>query len=90
MNMLKRRKINKSNGFTIVELLVVIVIIGVLAGISLAVYSGVQKRATFGDAAVRLWQLLQQCYAHADSTNDDVLAATNRQLSRIFRFKNRI
>ena len=34
-----------SDGFTLVELLIVIVIIGVLAGISVAAYSGVQKSA---------------------------------------------
>lgn len=35
----------KANGFTIVELLIVIVVIGILAAITVAVYSGVQNRA---------------------------------------------
>jgi prepilin-type N-terminal cleavage/methylation domain-containing protein len=35
----------KQNGFTIVELLIVIVVIAILATISLVVYNGVQKRA---------------------------------------------
>lgn len=35
----------KNKGFTIVELLVVIVIIGILAAISVAVYNGIQQRA---------------------------------------------
>lgn len=39
--MLKSRK----NGFTIVELLIVIVVIGILAAISVVAYSGVQERA---------------------------------------------
>ena len=39
-----------SKGFTIVELLVVIVVIAILAAISIAAYSGIQDRAT--DAAI--------------------------------------
>ena len=39
------------NGFTIVELLIVIVVIAILAAISIAVYSGIQSRAH--DAAIR-------------------------------------
>lgn len=35
----------KQNGFTIVELLIVIVVIGVLAAITVVAYNGVQKRA---------------------------------------------
>jgi type II secretion system protein G len=35
----------KSSGFTIVELLIVIVIIGILAAITIATYSGIQSRA---------------------------------------------
>jgi prepilin-type N-terminal cleavage/methylation domain-containing protein len=39
-------KLNKQTGFTIVELLVVIVVIGILAAISVISYRGVTKRAT--------------------------------------------
>lgn len=39
--------INKKAGFTIVELLIVIVIIGILAAITIVAYNGVQARATF-------------------------------------------
>lgn len=37
--------INKSKGFTIVELLIVIVVIAILAAISIVAYTGVQSRA---------------------------------------------
>lgn len=36
---------NKQTGFTIVELLIVIVVIGILAAISIVAYSGIQQRA---------------------------------------------
>ena len=38
-------KQKKQRGFTIVELLIVIVVIGILAAISIVAYSGIQKRA---------------------------------------------
>jgi len=40
------KRINQSTGFTIVELLLVIVIIGILAAITLVSYIGISKRAT--------------------------------------------
>ena len=36
---------NKLNGFTIVELLIVIVVLGILATITMTAYNGIQKRA---------------------------------------------
>ena len=38
-------KIKKTSGFTIVELLIVIVVIGILAAITIVAYNGVQARA---------------------------------------------
>lgn len=39
------KRLNKSSGFTIVELLIVIVIIGVLAALVIVAYNGIQARA---------------------------------------------
>lgn len=44
--MLEFKADNQQTGFTIVELLIVIVIIGVLAAISIVAYTGISKRAT--------------------------------------------
>lgn len=39
------KKLSVKSGFTIVELLVVIVVLGVLASVTVVAYNGVQKRA---------------------------------------------
>ena len=39
------KKLQKDHGFTIVELLVVIVVIGILASITIVSYSGITQRA---------------------------------------------
>jgi general secretion pathway protein G len=39
------KQTNKQTGFTIVELLIVIVVIGILAAITLVAYNGLQDRA---------------------------------------------
>ena len=44
--------LKKSPGFTIVELLIVIVVIGILAAITIIAYNGIQDRAKFTQQAV--------------------------------------
>lgn len=46
---LKNKRINKQQGFTIVELLIVIVVIGILAAIVITTFAGVQKKARDSD-----------------------------------------
>lgn len=41
---------NKNSGFTIVELLIVIVVIGILAAITIVAYNGIQERARLASA----------------------------------------
>lgn len=44
------------SGFTIVELLIVIVVIGILAAITIVAYNGIQQRATASAASIALTQ----------------------------------
>jgi len=51
-------------GFTIVELLVVIVVIGILAALTIVAYSGIQSRATVANLSSSLSQTHKKLLAH--------------------------
>ena len=59
---------NKRAGFTIVELLIVIVVIGVLAAISIAAYNGIQSKASVTAVKAELANLGKKIQLH-HSTN---------------------
>ncbi len=58
------KKWAKQTGFTIVELLIVIVVIGILAAIVIVAYNGVQTRATNGSkiSELKAWQKIFETY----------------------------
>jgi prepilin-type N-terminal cleavage/methylation domain-containing protein len=60
----------KQSGFTIVELLIVIVVIGILAAITIVAYNGIQQRAdnTKRVAAAKEWQKRIIAYASSNGS----------------------
>jgi len=69
----------KINGFTIVELLIVIVVIGILASISIVAYSGIQNRArtTVVQSDLRTVGQLMELHVATNGTATNSLAALN-------------
>jgi prepilin-type N-terminal cleavage/methylation domain-containing protein len=73
MSMLYQRK---SHGFTIVELLIVIVVIGILAAITVVAYNGVQDRARVSRANSELNTLYQAILSARINQNKTLLQVT--------------
>jgi len=57
-------------GFTIVELLIVIVVIGILAAITIVAYNGIQKRAQVASAQTGTNQAAKKIAAYSATNND--------------------
>lgn len=76
---------NKSKGFTLVELLIVIVVIAILAAISIVAYNGIQQRSRDSAAAsgasqlstkVEAWNSLKASYPTAAEVGAKLVATT--------------
>lgn len=71
------------NGFTIVELIVVVVVIGILAGIAIVSYSGAQKKAYDTAVQADLEQMADQFDVFRTRSSTDVYPATQTELESL-------
>jgi prepilin-type N-terminal cleavage/methylation domain-containing protein len=71
------KNINKESGFTIVELLIVIVVIGILAAITIVAYNGVQNRARTTSAQAAAQEVQNKAEVYAADTGNGVFIATS-------------
>jgi len=67
---------SKQPGFTIVELLIVVVVIAILASITIVSYSGIQKRAREATLSTNLGNASQQLKVDQSLTGDGLYPAT--------------
>lgn len=74
----------KQAGFTIVELLIVIVVIGILAAISIVAYSGVQERAKVNTANADLALLNKAIRAARINSDKHLFGLTGSNCTRCF------
>lgn len=66
----------KQRGFTIVELLIVVVIIAILAAITIVAYNGIQNRAKTSSAAASAASLQKKVEAYAIDTSGGLYPTT--------------
>ncbi|WP_455132959.1 type IV pilin protein [Microbacterium aurum] len=69
-------------GFTIVELLIVIVVIAILAAISIVAYNGVQERARASQASSELRDLAQAITMARESSGKTLMQITGSNCTR--------
>lgn len=74
----------QSSGFTIVELLIVIVVIGILAAIVIVAYNGVQEASRVARANTDLATLNKAIQTARLNTNKTLLAVTGSNCTRCF------
>ena len=68
---------HKKTGFTIVELLIVIVVIAILASITIVAYNGIQNQATESSVKSELSQNVKKVMAAAVTSNSSRYATTD-------------
>lgn len=77
MTLSKIKKMKDERGFTIVELLIVIVVIAILAAITIVAYNGIQNRARTTEAAANAKEVLNKAETfNADATTANGNATT--------------
>lgn len=74
----------KANAFTIVELLIVIVVIGILASITLVAYNGIQERARVTSANSDLALLNKAIYIARINTDKTLMAVTGSNCTNCY------
>jgi prepilin-type N-terminal cleavage/methylation domain-containing protein len=74
----------KQKGFTIVELLIVIVVVGILAAITIVAYNGVQERARVSSANSDLALLNKAIQVARLNANKNLLSITGSNCTRCF------
>ncbi len=74
MNRIHRSK-NSSAGFTMIELLVVVIIVGVLAAIAVPIYTDYIKKARISEATGRMADILTAAKAFAQENADATAGA---------------
>lgn len=68
-----RIRSKKKNGFTMIELMIVVVIVGVLAAIAIPIYGKYIKNSRMTEASARIGEILtaSKAYAQENDTDDN-------------------